>query len=142
MQAVDLSSRNPANTGIGLAACELPDEREKQGGLELSDGIGEPDAARLASLTLPGQASQVGVVRRWLTGLVAGLPAAADIVLAASELVANAVCHSDSARQGGTFTIHVAIRAELVRVEVTDAGGPWRVRLGCDDPRSGDASLD
>src|SRR5215472_14957307 len=141
MQAADLSSRNLANTGIGLAACDLLDEREKQGGLELSDGDGEPDATRLASLTLPGQASQVGVVRRWLAGLVAGLPAATDIVLAASELAANAVCHSDSGRQGGTFTIRVAVRSERVRVEVADAGGPWRLGLGRHDPRPGDAGL-
>src|SRR5215470_15861421 len=61
------------------------------------------------SLTLPGRADQVRVIRRWLTGLVADLPTADDIVLAVSELTANAVRHSDSGMSGNSFTVRVAV---------------------------------
>lgn len=91
-----------------------------------------------ASLSLPGQPSQVGVARSWLATLVAGLAAADEIVLAASELAANAVSHSDSGLRGGTFTIRVAIGPDLVRVEVDDAGGPWRSRSRCDQASADD----
>jgi serine/threonine-protein kinase RsbW len=142
IQATDLEGHIPANADIGSAPCGFADARDGRGGMDLSDGRGQADDVRSACLTLPGQASQVRVVRQWLTGFVAGLPAAADVVLAASELAANAVCHSDSGRHGGTFTIRVAVRSERVRVEVADAGGPWRLRLGWADPRPGDARLD
>jgi anti-sigma regulatory factor (Ser/Thr protein kinase) len=92
-------------------------------------------APALASLTLPGRADQVRLARKWLADLVAGLPAADDIILVASELTANAVSHSDSGRSGGTLTVRVAVGADLVRVEVADAGGCWGVRPGRADRR-------
>jgi serine/threonine-protein kinase RsbW len=94
---------------------------------------GPADELKTASLTLPGQACQVRVARRWLAGLVAGLPAADDIVLAASELAANAVSHSRSGEANGTFTIRAVVGPDVVRVEVTDVGGPWRTGPVCDD---------
>lgn len=100
------------------------------------------DAPRVApapvSLTLPGRADQVRLARRWLAGIVAGLPAADDIILVASELTANAVSHSESGRSGGTLTVRVAIGADLIRVEVADAGGCWGVRPGRADRRHDD----
>lgn len=80
------------------------------------------------TLTLPGRADQVRVARRWLAELVAGLPAADDIVLVASELAANAVRHSHSGRSSGSFTLRVTVGADLVRIEVADAGGQWGFR--------------
>lgn len=87
-----------------------------------------PVASVPASLTLPGRPDQVRAARRWLAELVAGLPGADDIILAASELTTNAISHSDSGRSGGTFTVRVTVGADLVRVEVADAGGRWEIR--------------
>ncbi len=86
-----------------------------------------------ASLTLPGRADQVGSARRWLAEIVAGLPTSDDIILAASELMANAVSHSESGRRGGTFTVCVTFGADLVRVEVADEGGRWGSEQASDD---------
>ena len=43
-------------------------------------------------------------------------------VLAASELATNAVMHSYSGAEGGTFDVCVEITPDAVRVEVADAG--------------------
>jgi serine/threonine-protein kinase RsbW len=49
-----------------------------------------------------------------------------DVVLISSELAANAVIHSASARPGGWFAISVAVSDQrFVWVEVEDQGGPW-----------------
>jgi len=72
-----------------------------------------------------GDAGQVRAARRFLAGLLDGCPAAADALLCVSELATNAVLHSRSGRPGGRFTVRAAVRAESVRVEVTDEGGPW-----------------
>jgi anti-sigma regulatory factor (Ser/Thr protein kinase) len=49
-----------------------------------------------------------------------------DVVLCASELATNAVLHSRSGRQGGTFTVRASIAfGHSVQVEVEDRGGSW-----------------
>jgi anti-sigma regulatory factor (Ser/Thr protein kinase) len=49
-------------------------------------------------------------------------PCADVAVLLCSELVTNAVLHSDSRRPGGTVTIAVADLTDSVEVKVTDEG--------------------
>jgi hypothetical protein len=46
--------------------------------------------------TFPGFASEVGEARRFLAGYLDGCPADDDAILCLSELVANAVVHSNS----------------------------------------------
>ncbi|MGH3155981.1 MAG: ATP-binding protein, partial [Streptosporangiaceae bacterium] len=47
-------------------------------------------------------------------------------VLICSELAANAVVHSASARPGGRFVVRVEVReADYVWIEVQDEGGRW-----------------
>ena len=46
-------------------------------------------------------------------------------VLVASEFATNAVLHSAS-RHGSVFTVRAEVRQEYLRIEVEDAGGPWR----------------
>jgi anti-sigma regulatory factor (Ser/Thr protein kinase) len=59
---------------------------------------------------------------------VRGHPRYDDIVLLASELITNAVVHSDSALPGGMVTILVSRTAGfVVRVEVVDAGSRQHV---------------
>jgi anti-sigma regulatory factor (Ser/Thr protein kinase) len=45
--------------------------------------------------------------------------------LVASEFVTDAVLHSAS-RHGSVFTVRAEVRQEYLRIEVEDAGGPWR----------------
>lgn len=90
-------------------------------------------AALLGSVVVPAEASRVGVVRRWLRGVLgAGHPVCYEVELLGSELVTNAIVHSDSGwpgpdgRPGG---VHIAVLAldGAVRVEVTDAGSATSV---------------
>ncbi|HVB44887.1 MAG TPA: ATP-binding protein [Streptosporangiaceae bacterium] len=74
----------------------------------------------------PASASQIRIVRADLRALLDGCPIAAEAILCASELAANAALHSESRKPGGTLTVNVAIRAsDYVRIEVDDGGGPW-----------------
>ena len=84
-------------------------------------------AAALASTrTYPGTREHVRAIRADLRALLTGCPHADDIILCASELAANAVLHSNSARPGGTITVHTAISYDdHVRIEMRDDGGPW-----------------
>jgi serine/threonine-protein kinase RsbW len=61
----------------------------------------------------------------FLAQVLEDCPAAADAVLMADELAANAVLHSHSGHDGGMFTVHVEFceRAWL-QVSVRDEGGP------------------
>jgi serine/threonine-protein kinase RsbW len=80
------------------------------------------------SRVFPATAAQVPQARRFLARMLGDAPAAADAVLCLSELAANAVLHSNSARPGGQFTIHATLRSGVLRVEVTDGGGRWQQR--------------
>ncbi len=80
----------------------------------------------LGSAELPGQASSVGEARRWARGLLAGWlsnDAVDDAVVLLSELVTNAVVHSDSGRKpNGLVTVFVAAGVGVAHVEVIDDG--------------------
>lgn len=77
------------------------------------------------SRAFPATPAQAREARRFLSAILADSPAADDAVLCLSELAANAVAHSHSARPGGQFTVRVRSQAGRVRVEVCDEGGPW-----------------
>lgn len=76
----------------------------------------------------PGEPGQIGMVRRWVRDLLPPCDALDDVVLIASELGTNAVCHTASGR-GGQFVVEIAWAAEVVRVAVADEGGPSEPRL-------------
>jgi anti-sigma regulatory factor (Ser/Thr protein kinase) len=73
--------------------------------------------------TFHGQADQVARIRREIAAHLDGCPAAADAVLIASELAANAVTHSDS--QGEFITVRCQAYPDYVWIEVEDLGGAW-----------------
>ncbi|MFC6578927.1 ATP-binding protein [Planomonospora parontospora] len=68
----------------------------------------------------------VSRVREWARGSLSGhlpAPVLEDLLLLLSELVTNAVVHSDSGRTaGGRVTVRLAMSPGAVRVEVTDDG--------------------
>ena len=79
--------------------------------------------------TYPAEPAQVRHARAALAGWLGGCPRADEAILVASEFAANSVLHSSS-RDGGEFTLRVEVRPDRLRIEVEDAGGPWR-----DEPR-------
>jgi two-component sensor histidine kinase len=80
----------------------------------------------VCSRSFPARLDQVREVRRYLGEVLAGCPAADDLVLSASELAGNSVLHSASGRPGGTFIVRVEVRPGIdVLIEVADGGGPW-----------------
>jgi serine/threonine-protein kinase RsbW len=89
-----------------------------------------------AGATFPGSPEHVRQVRADVWSLLAGCPAADEVILCLSELAANAVLHSDSGRPGGTFTVRVeSCHGAYIRIEVEDDGGPWLAPAP--DPGSG-----
>jgi hypothetical protein len=72
-------------------------------------------------ISLRGVPASVSAARRFVADALPGCPRADDLILAASELASNAVCHSASG-EGGRFTLRVRTVPRWARVEVTDAG--------------------
>jgi serine/threonine-protein kinase RsbW len=86
-------------------------------------GLDPPASSRVVGrLTIPGRPEHVGTARSFVADALSGHPAGDVMVLLASEIVTNAVLHSDSRRPGGTVTVTVLEAASGVRVEVADAG--------------------
>jgi anti-sigma regulatory factor (Ser/Thr protein kinase) len=49
-------------------------------------------------------------------------PCAADVMLLTSELVTNAIRHGGASAATGELAVHAALRAQALRIEVTDPG--------------------
>ena len=71
----------------------------------------------------PGRADQVARARRFaIESLPPGAIARDDVSLLVSEAVTNALLHSSSGRDQGTFAVTYAISGGRIRVEVRDGG--------------------
>ena len=82
-----------------------------------------PSGAVLCRLTLPGRPDHVREARSLVAKVLGDLhPRLDDAVLMTSELVTNAVLHTNSRRPDGTVMITVLESAGGVRVEVADSG--------------------
>ncbi|MEV5408573.1 ATP-binding protein [Thermopolyspora sp. NPDC052614] len=76
----------------------------------------------LGTLDLPGAEESVARGRAWLRGRLGNdHPALDDVLLLASELLTNAVRHSDS-RHGGTVTLVAAAMPGVIHIVVIDDG--------------------
>jgi anti-sigma regulatory factor (Ser/Thr protein kinase) len=84
------------------------------------------------SRTFPADAAQIGEARRFLAGILGGLPEADDAVLCLSELATNATVHSRS-RDGGQYAVRVELHDQYLRVAVRDQGGHWAQPNDADD---------
>jgi anti-sigma regulatory factor (Ser/Thr protein kinase) len=80
----------------------------------------------------PGEARQLGTLRRWLASLLPPGPARDDLVLVATELASNAVCHTASGWDGW-FAVEVTLCQSVVRIGVTDSGAPAQPQV-IEDP--------
>ncbi len=94
-----------------------------------------PEPRFLVRRTFQGRPDQIRAARSWLAMLIEGFPGSANVVLACSELAANAIIHSRSGLPGGAFTVRARIDHDLIRVEVIDQGGSWTGlrKLGLDE---------
>lgn len=73
-----------------------------------------------------GLASQITEARSFLSNCLSDCAATDDAVTCLSELATNAVLHSNSRLPGGSFSVQASrSHLGLVRVEITDQGGPW-----------------
>ena len=75
--------------------------------------------------TYPAEPGQVGIARAALAEWLGGCAQADEAILVASEFATNAVVHSAS-RHGGAFILRAEVSRDRLRIEVEDAGGPWR----------------
>jgi serine/threonine-protein kinase RsbW len=74
----------------------------------------------------PGTADRVGILRAAVRRLLGDCPVADDVARLMSELAANAVRHSRSGEEGGTFTARlVDIPGEYVLGGIEDGGSDW-----------------
>lgn len=87
-----------------------------------------PATVVLGSLTVPGRPEQVSQARSFVAGLAGqsacGAGAADTAALLTSELVTNAMLHTNSGTADGTVTIVVVDVADGLMVEVIDDGAP------------------
>jgi anti-sigma regulatory factor (Ser/Thr protein kinase) len=82
-------------------------------------------AAVIGSLTIPGHPAHVSEARSFVTKTLGEDDPATEVaVLLASEIVTNAVLHTNSRRPGGTVSVAVFEIGGGVRLEVSDAGSP------------------
>jgi len=80
-------------------------------------------ATAIGNLTIQARPEMVGAARSFVAKAFGEADLATDVaVLLASEIVTNAVLHSNSRRAGGTVTITAAETGGGVRVEVADEG--------------------
>ncbi|MFI2757998.1 ATP-binding protein [Streptomyces echinatus] len=79
-------------------------------------------ATRVWELSCPGFPEEVSRARRWTRDILRGSPLADDAELIVSELSANAILHTASGREDGSFHLAVAVSAQVVAVSVTDDG--------------------
>lgn len=72
--------------------------------------------------TLPGTPASVPLARRLARTALPHCPRADDLMLAVTEMAANAITHTASG-QDGSYTISIRTGSQWARIEVTD-GGP------------------
>lgn len=113
------------------------------------DGVSEARAARWDALRILGQRDfggvpqSAGAARRWAVELLsphASTEALETVELLVSEVVTNAILHSDSAGPAGLVTVRVGLGGNLIHIEVVDDGSATSVpaiRPTGDDSLSG-----
>ncbi|MEH0419952.1 ATP-binding protein [Streptomyces sp. B21-083] len=79
--------------------------------------------ARVWGLTCPGFPEEISRARRWTRDILRDSPMADDAELIVSELSTNAVLHTASGQETGSFHLALAVSAQVIALSVTDDGG-------------------
>ncbi|MFI5994312.1 ATP-binding protein [Streptomyces sp. NPDC051362] len=79
--------------------------------------------ARVWGLTCPGFPEEVSRARRWTRDILRDSPLAEDAELIVSELSANAILHTASGKEAGSFHLALAVSSQVIALSVTDDGG-------------------
>ncbi|MFR9794613.1 ATP-binding protein [Streptomyces sp. MS06] len=79
--------------------------------------------ARVWGLSCPGFPEEVSRARRWTRDILRESPLAEDAELIVSELSANAILHTASGRESGSFHLALAVSPQVIALSVTDDGG-------------------
>ncbi|MGW3915752.1 ATP-binding protein [Streptomyces sp. NPDC005070] len=79
--------------------------------------------ARVWGLTCPGFPEEVSRARRWTRDILRDSPLAEDAELIVSELSANAILHTASGKESGSFHLALAVSSQVIALSVTDDGG-------------------
>ncbi|MFJ6786723.1 ATP-binding protein [Streptomyces angustmyceticus] len=79
--------------------------------------------ARVWGLTCPGFPEEVSRARRWTRDILRDSPLAEDAALIVSELSANAILHTASGKETGSFHLALAVSSQVIALSVTDDGG-------------------
>lgn len=79
--------------------------------------------ARVWGLTCPGLPEEISRARRWTRDILRDSPMADDAELIVSELSTNAVLHTASGLEAGSFHLALAVSAQVIALSVTDDGG-------------------
>ncbi|MGW3123820.1 ATP-binding protein [Streptomyces sp. NPDC001107] len=82
---------------------------------------------RVWGLTCPGSPEEVSRARRWTRDILRGSPLAEDAELIVSELSANAILHTASGQDSGSFHLALAVSPQIIALSVTDDGGTGTV---------------
>ncbi|MEV6316750.1 ATP-binding protein [Streptomyces sp. NPDC051776] len=78
---------------------------------------------RVWGLTCPGFPEEVSRARRWTRDILSRSPLAEDAELIVSELSANAILHTASGRESGSFHLALAVSSQVIALSITDDGG-------------------
>ncbi|KPI06634.1 hypothetical protein OK074_4073 [Actinobacteria bacterium OK074] len=79
--------------------------------------------ARVWGLTCPGFPEEIGRARRWTRDILRGSPLAGNAELIVSELSTNAILHTASGMESGSFHVALAVSPQVIALSVTDDGG-------------------
>jgi anti-sigma regulatory factor (Ser/Thr protein kinase) len=78
------------------------------------------------SITCPGTPASVPAARQFLRRILAWSPRVDDLEIIACELMSNAIQHTPSGHDGGTFTMTIRWAPGAARIELEDDGtGQW-----------------
>jgi len=91
----------------------------------LARGTLDGDAEQLLALTLQGGPAAPARAREALAEALDGrvsVRAEGDALIVVSELVTNAIRHGGASAATGELAVHAALRAQALRIEVTDPG--------------------
>ncbi|OKH95756.1 ATP-binding protein [Streptomyces uncialis] len=78
--------------------------------------------AKVWGMSCPGFPEEVSRARRWTRDILRGSPLADDAELIVSELSANAILHTASGKESGSFHLALAVSPQVVALSVTDDG--------------------